>query len=497
MQIKNIWRCAPLPPSLKLCYNRFTQSKITTAYFVLSLVHCIVQITLQARGLGIEHTQSVALHDIIGVSNVTAKFAILDSKSENVVLLCDTPGQTLPQPCQKFPLTLSGIPGIPPDQGLNGSCTQALVWPQQKVNQAMRESVAMIIFQAWLFGVSVVAILTESIPHVVAALVTHILSTAWASFNVERTARLGQHFANIVTNLPCQQVPLMPPNWETDQSNDLPILVLNVASLLVSGYLSRKLCKQFGVQSYTRVGGSTRIYNLYLLALVFLVSLQLATFFLIASLVLWIEQLFDGPIAMLVKGRPTFLGAFIATAVIILPWPYMGCTAVRRERRRMMLIFLCTSLLLILSQLDMFLSPLYRLTFSTWDFFAAVTTLAYILLDLSFFMAIVCRYFFGRGLAHFLQVQEVLEECNFTPVVIERGSRTFGASANDEACIMPWDVEGQGVVKKLSLLEDTNHITTDLSVMHIRPPSGVLTVSSRARSVSRVSNSQVAIYRHT
>jgi hypothetical protein len=146
-------------------------------------VHCILQISLQARGLAITRTQSVAVDDIISVSNVTAKFAIL--YSEDVVFLCDpSPDQaSLPQPCQKIPLTLSGLPDMLPDAGLNGVCTQLLAWPQQmclfshstavsqlisypRINQAMRECVAMIIFQAWLFGVSVVGILNESIPHV-------------------------------------------------------------------------------------------------------------------------------------------------------------------------------------------------------------------------------------------------------------------------------------------------------------------------------------------
>jgi hypothetical protein len=167
-----------------------------------------------------------------------------------------------------------------------------------------------------------------------------------------------------------------------------------------------------------------------------------------------------------------------------------GWTAVRRERRWMMFIYLTTSIILIVSQLDMFLCPLYRLTFSTWDFFAAVTILAYILLDVTFFMGLVCRYFFGRGLAHFLQVQKVLEECDFTPVVIERGSRIFVASEKDGASIMPWDVEGRGVVKKLSPLEDHNHGTTDLSGRAIRYPSGVIVISSPTQSISRVSHSQ-------
>ena len=41
-----------------------------------------------------------------------------------------------------------------------------LFTPASSVSQAKRESVATVAFQIWLFGISIVAILTESIPHV-------------------------------------------------------------------------------------------------------------------------------------------------------------------------------------------------------------------------------------------------------------------------------------------------------------------------------------------
>lgn len=65
---------------------------------------------------------------------------------------------------------------------VDSTCIQVLTWPAQmqvcfstcrpviypasSVSQAKRESVATVAFQIWLFGISIVAILTESIPHV-------------------------------------------------------------------------------------------------------------------------------------------------------------------------------------------------------------------------------------------------------------------------------------------------------------------------------------------
>ena len=122
----------------------------------------------------------------------------------------------------------------------------------------------------------------------------------------------------------------------------------------------------------------------------------------------------------------------------------------------MMLVFLCISLLLILSQMGMFIFPIYRVTFNTWTFFGAITVLAYLLLNFTFFMSLVCRYFFGRGLAHYLHVQNALNDCDFTPVYIERGDFP-GAAVGDcdmeleGGVMMPWDVKGTGGVKKLRL----------------------------------------------
>src|SRR5882724_4875231 len=91
-----------------------------------------------------------------------------------------------------------------------------------------------------------------------------------------------------------------------------------------------------------------------------------------------------------------------------------------------MLFFLVASVFLLASQTGMFISPVYRLTFSSWSFFGTLTVLTYILLVATFAMAVVCRTLFGRGLAHFLHVQDALEECSFTPVYFERGDPEQG-----------------------------------------------------------------------
>jgi len=135
-----------------------------------------------------EHIQSVDLRNIINASNVTVKdkFAILDD-SNNAVLLCHAiPGYTSdPNPCQK--VFIDGY-GALASVGFNASssdtCTQVLEWPAQmcvfqmllnsftvnlpghRAHQAIRETMAIMALQVWLFTISVIAIIAESIPHV-------------------------------------------------------------------------------------------------------------------------------------------------------------------------------------------------------------------------------------------------------------------------------------------------------------------------------------------
>jgi hypothetical protein len=47
----------------------------------------------------------------------------------------------------------------------------------------------------------------------------------------------------------------------------------------------------------------------------------------------------------------------------------------------------------------MFASRLYRWTFSTWPFFAALTVMSFVYLVITILLAVVCRTNFGKGLA--------------------------------------------------------------------------------------------------
>jgi hypothetical protein len=112
-------------------YNRFKLSRITTVYFALALLHCITQIALQIRGLGLEISESNHLHHIMNVGEVTDEFAILDS-SDSILICHAFPGHTSdPHPCGKFPVfNAAGVAGFSLNTTVD-TCHQVLAWPAQ------------------------------------------------------------------------------------------------------------------------------------------------------------------------------------------------------------------------------------------------------------------------------------------------------------------------------------------------------------------------------
>lgn len=124
-----------------------------------------------------------------------------------------------------------------------------------------REDITFIAFQFWVLGMSIVAvcifilycavvsyiyivqILNESIPHIIASLLTHMLATAWAGFQISHTATFRANFSRLTTNGACKPINLLPTYWKDRGNAEIPSLVLNVVALVVSALLTWRLVK--------------------------------------------------------------------------------------------------------------------------------------------------------------------------------------------------------------------------------------------------------------
>jgi len=106
-----------------------------------------------------------------------------------------------------------------------------------------REDIVFIAFQFWVLGMSVVAVLNESIPHILASLVTHLMATAWAAFQITHTANFRHDFNRIITHGACKNISLLPHYWDARGKAEIPSLALNAIALFVCSFLTWKLIK--------------------------------------------------------------------------------------------------------------------------------------------------------------------------------------------------------------------------------------------------------------
>ncbi|KIK99777.1 hypothetical protein PAXRUDRAFT_822394 [Paxillus rubicundulus Ve08.2h10] len=474
MRVKDLWAVFPLPVKLRLFWDRITLSKTATFYFVFSVLHCVVQVIFQVQAFRI-NVQAAHL-----LASIAQQGDAIDSDAfyvfESDLRLCDNvPASFSTASCQVIwdgmlgnntltptssranatALSLDAIEAVPPSSSttfkrhpfgdieavevsntvqvvvsglgqnnesvvLNGRCLWALGWPIQILRNTEREDLTFIAFQVWALGMSIVALLNESVPHTIASLLTHMVATAWAGFQVFNTAQFRRDFAEVTTNGACHPINLLPSYWQSRAAAEIPSLVLNAVALLVSASLSWRLAKSFGWQTFKRVGASLIISRTYKLVLSLSIVIQLSLFFIVTSIALWLDQLWSGAIGHLASSSPVHKPLLIITLILLVPWLALGWFSVRRERKLGMLIFLVMCLGYLGGWGAMFGSTTFRWTYMTWTFFGVMTTASVFLTLISFILGVVCRINFGHGLPRYLNPRGPLPGDDFEPV-------TFGS----------------------------------------------------------------------
>ncbi|CEL54120.1 hypothetical protein RSOLAG1IB_06831 [Rhizoctonia solani AG-1 IB] len=318
------------------------------------------------------------------------------------------------------------------DVELSPGCALALSWPAQVLRDFAREDLAMIGFQVWLLGMSIVAILNESIPHMVAGLFTQALSTGWSAFQMARSASFRAQYGETIVRGACSGVDVLPDYFTHRTTDEIPIVVFNAVFLVTMSVLSWRVCKVYGWQTFKRIGASRVMNRVYRLVLAFSILLQCAVYFFVTSSALWVDELLNGSIACFAEHQAIYKGVFITSILLLLPWLILGWVGVRRENKLMMHAFLIISLLFITAWAAMFASDVYRWSFATWPFFAAMTVTSFVVLVATTGLAIVCRYNFKKGLALFLQSQQILPGTDFTDALPDTEKVGFPAQRTGE-----------------------------------------------------------------
>jgi len=317
---------------------------------------------------------------------------------------------------QQTKIRLDGLGLTDQDVFLNRSCLVALNQPASELNNAKREDVVFIAFQIWVLGMSVVAILNESIPHVLASLLMHMLLTGWSGFQISSTAQFHNNFRRLATEGGCNPANLLATYWNLRRDAEIALLVSNTLALIVAGFLSWRLTKVFGWKTFKRIGASVAINRQYTVVLILSIAIQISLFFILAAVSLWIDQLFNGTIARLCEHNLAYKILVILAIVLLVPWLSTGWFSVRRESRIPMLFFLGLSCLYLLGWGAMFASDVFRWTVVHWSFFGTMVGASIALTAATLVCGVVCRLGFGKGLPRYLNSQEVLPGNNFAAI---------------------------------------------------------------------------------
>jgi len=292
----------------------------------------------------------------------------------------------------------------------NPRCLTALRWPLETLRNTKREDIVFLNFHFWVLGMSIVAILNESLVHMIATLVTHALLTAWSTFQIISTRDFQIDFNRIITHNACPGPSLLPDYWKQRTSVEIPAAVLNGVALLLSAFLTWRLVVTYNWATFKRIGASRSVSKAYKMVLTFSVALQLSLFFIVVSMALWIDQLMNGAIGVFAILSNVYTGVYITVLILLVPWIIVGWRAVRIEHRIFMAGFLAFDVLLVGGWASMFASTTFRLTFMQWRFFAVMSVVALLLTISCLVFGVMCRMNFGNDLKRHLNGQENLPD---------------------------------------------------------------------------------------
>ncbi|KAK7033170.1 hypothetical protein R3P38DRAFT_3313235 [Favolaschia claudopus] len=434
-----------LPETLKSVYLKITLSRFTVAFFLFAFIHSFAEGFIQAFIFSQDAYANNIVTSILREAQVPrANFGILHRAHGNATLsLCnEIPTYISEKPCAlvyetgrnnltdpSFTTTAVNV-SVPLGDGsskqISSMCALVLTYPHQVLANAQREDVVLLLTQFWIFSVSFFAIVYDSIPHLVAALCFRTLATGWSMYIIWRTGDVRERFEILLhsNDSPCRfEVDQLFPSYFASRSAlQIPDLALNVIALLLALYLSRKLIKIYGLNTFNRVGAPPEIIRVYKYFLGVFVSFQLSALLLISAVALWLDQIVNpnNAFSQMTIHKTLYIGISVTTLALLVPWIAMGWYSVRREWKKLMFAFLFIAALVFTSWILMLKSWTFAWTFVEWPFFACSIIAASLSLLATIVFGVISLLHFDKGLAHYLYVDDVLAKAGFEPELFEK-----------------------------------------------------------------------------
>ncbi|KAG9217751.1 hypothetical protein CCMSSC00406_0003560 [Pleurotus cornucopiae] len=448
---------------LKLLYARITATPCITLFSILSLITSIVLIVLQGITFR-DNTMAVTLTSAMLAAGRVDGFPVYDGKSLEICTVSNGTTTCSVVPAIKDPeealenklfgglnatelnKALDGLISssqsqfskrsgldISPvfDQNrLNGvrvgetvlslKCVESFVWINDTLKDAKREDLVTLAFHAWVFVMMVLTVVNESIPHLVASLAACILGTAWAGARIQTAKSWHWMYRRYIMLGSCDGTDLLGDWFKLRARPAIPIVFINALSTFAFLYLSISIYKTYSKRTIARAGASKKVQRIYKFALLFSASLNLAAFFNVVSASIWIDKVSSSALRGIADHIQVYQALFIVSLLLEFPWLISGWMSVRKESRLLFVFFMGVGIVPFAIATVMFTSEVYGFIFHTWTFFATVTITSYAFTITTLFIGAFCRTQFGKGLAHFLQVEQALEQLDFTPVYLSK-----------------------------------------------------------------------------
>ncbi|KAG8802811.1 hypothetical protein FRC16_008627 [Serendipita sp. 398] len=457
-------------------WGRLTESRLTIAFVSLTLLHLIIQTILASGSLYINNHTSNALQNIYRSQNLSySGYASYNTEAETL-RVCETNDQLrnvslcqiiwppslhinashpkgyggihfqkrekIAQKMAQKQITLN-LPVVSDNltkQGQNSTfratetCLQALRWPLQTILQKQREDLTFIFLQIWIFVLGIAAVTNNSVPHILASCIGHISITIWTAIQLVNVFAFKQNYDTLIKGVntarlglsgqfgACEKQDPIPQYFQHQILGHLLLIGWNTFGFIGFLFFAYKLHRSFAWSTFKRIGASILIERLYRMALTHLLFLQITLYFVVVSVVLWIDQLSFGAIASKAPKKSLYLLlSFIALGIIV-PWLILGAISVQREMRKSMFFYILLTFLFVVGWFIQSLSLSWRLTYQYWPFFAVIETISLIFIAVSLVVGILARIFcFGKGLPQYLRPIDHVDndDLNAAPDVIE------------------------------------------------------------------------------
>jgi hypothetical protein len=448
---------------LKKIHKRICRNRLTAIFFLFAFFHCFAQGIIQSLLFTIDAQYSSLLDDISHAAQINPRnhTDLIHVSGGFTVAMCDylphskgncsiifDSTQALPlntsdvnqdaqlrgelitfvlenrQPFHIFPgqqqVTFNSSEG---QFVMSESCTNTLLYPSQHMDNNKREDIAFVLLQFWLFGISFIAMMYDSVPHVLTVFITRILLTAWSIYSLWRTGNQQAVFEQMIETpgTPCS-VAMFGSYFSTRILYEIPDLILNCTALGISAYLSWTLFQTYNSEAFTCVGAPKAITNMYKYFLALQVCVQLEVFVLSTAAGLWADQLFNTYIHTIAVPEHTrvYEGIILCYAILIGPWLLIAWYGIRFEKRVVAIIFIMAGCVFFAASSLMFISPVYRWTYYAWPCISCFITASLVLLPASIVLGLICLKNFGKGLSQYLYAEANLSSSNFASEVFER-----------------------------------------------------------------------------